>query len=134
MATQMLATTVTTRRARTGCGRGSIGVPINETTPDHSSLSRTHGRLPLEVHEEAFVFVLKMAADKKLIKGKTVGVDSTTLEANAAMKSIERKDTGEDYKEYLKRLADEAGIEDPTDEDLRRFDQNRPDKKVSNEE
>ena len=111
-----------------------LGVPINETTPDHSSLSRTHGRLPLEVHEEVFVFVLKMAADKKLLKGKTVGVDSTTLEANAAMKSIERKDTGEDYQEYLRRLANEAGIEDPSDEDLRRFDKNRPDKKVSNEE
>jgi transposase len=111
-----------------------LGIPINETTPDHSSLSRVHGRLPLEVHEEVFVFVLKIAADRKLLKGKTVGVDSTTLEANAAMKSIERKDTGEDWKEYLTRLANEAGIENPTDEELRRFDKNRPDKKVSNEE
>jgi transposase len=111
-----------------------LGIPIDQATPDHSTLSRVHGRLPLEVHEEVFVFVLQMAADKKLLKGKTVGVDSTTLEANAAMKSIERKDTGEDWKEYLTRLANEAGIENPTDEDLRRFDQNRPDKKVSNEE
>jgi transposase len=111
-----------------------LGIPINETTPEHSSLSRVHGRLPLEVHEEVFVYVLKIAADKKLLKGKTVGVDSTTLEANAAMKSIERKDTGEDWKEYLTRLANDAGIENPTDEDLRRFDKNRPDKKVSNEE
>lgn len=111
-----------------------LGIPSNENTPDHSSLSRVHGRLPLEVHEEVFVFVLKIAADKKLLKGKTVGVDSTTLEANAAMKSIERKDTGEDWKEYLTRLAKEAGVEDPTDEELRRFDKNRPDKKVSNEE
>src|SRR5471030_2762190 len=111
-----------------------LGIPINERTPDHSSLSRVHGRLPLEVHEEVFVYVLKIAADKKLLKGKTVGVDSTTLEANAAMKSIERKDTGEDWKEYLTRLANEAGIENPTDEDLRRFDKNRRDKKVSNEE
>lgn len=111
-----------------------LGVPIDETTPDHSSLSRTHGRLPLEVHDEMFVFVLKIAADKKLLKGKTVGVDSTTLEANAAMKSIERKDTGEDYQEYLKRLATEAGLENPSAEELQRFDKNRPDKKVSNEE
>jgi transposase len=111
-----------------------LGIPINERTPEHSTLSRVHGRLPLEVHEEVFVFVLKIAADKKLLKGKTVGVDSTTLEANAAMKSIERKDTGEDWKEYLTRLAKDAGIENPTDEDLRRFDKNRPDKKVSNEE
>ena len=111
-----------------------LGYSINEPTPDHSSLSRVHERLPLELHEEVFVYVLKIAADKKLIKGKTVGVDSTTLEANAAMKSIERKDTGEDYNEYLRRLASDAGIENPTDEDLRRFDKNRPDKKVSNEE
>jgi len=82
-----------------------LGIPVNERTPDHSTLSRVHERLPVEIHEEMFVFVLKIAADKKLLKGKTVGVDSTTLEANAAMKSIERKDTGEDWKEYLTRLA-----------------------------
>jgi IS5 family transposase len=111
-----------------------LGIPINERTPDHSSLTRVHQRLPQEVHEEVFVFVLKIAADKKLLKGKTVAVDSTTLEANAAMKSIERKDTGEDWKAYLTRLAHEAGIENPSDEDLRRFDKNRTDKKVSNEE
>jgi transposase len=111
-----------------------LGIPINERTPDHSSLSRVHGRLPLEVHEEVFVFVLKIAADKKLLKGKTVAVDSTTLEANAAMKSIERKDTGEDWKAYLTRLAQEEGIENPTDEDLRRFDKKRTGKKVSNDD
>jgi transposase len=111
-----------------------LGISADKTTPDHSSMSRVHDRLPLEIHEEMFVFVLKIAEEKKLIKGKTVGVDSTTLEANAAMKSIERKDTGEDWKEYLTRLAKDAGIENPTDEELRRFDKNRPDKKVSNEE
>jgi transposase len=111
-----------------------LGVPANESTPDHSSMTRVHQRLPLEVHEEVFVFVLKIAAEKKLLHGKTVAVDSTTLEANAAMKSIERKDSGEDWKAYLTRLAEEAGIENPTDEDLRRFDQNRTDKKVSNDE
>jgi transposase len=111
-----------------------LGVPQNETTPEHSSLSRTHQRLPLEIHEEVFVFVLKIAEDKKLLQGKTVAVDSTTLEANAAMKSIERKDTGENWKAYLTRLAKEEGIENPTDEDLRRFDKKRPDKKVSNED
>jgi IS5 family transposase len=111
-----------------------LGVPLNESTPDHSSLSRVHGRLPLEIHEQVFVFVLKIAEDKKLLKGKTAAVDSTTLEANAAMKSIERKDTGEDWKAYLTRLAKEAGIEEPSDEDLRRFDKKRPGKKVSNED
>jgi transposase len=74
-----------------------------------------------------------VAQEKKLLRGKTVAVDATTLEANAAMKAIVRKDTGEDWKEYLKRLAAEEGIEDPTDEDLRRFDKNRP-KKVPNTE
>jgi len=111
-----------------------LGIPADKNTPDHSSMSRVHDRLPLEIHEEMFVFVLKIAEEKKLIKGKTVGVDSTTLEANAAMKSIERKDTGEDWKEYLTRLAKDAGIENPTDEELRRFDKNRTDKKVSNDD
>jgi len=111
-----------------------LGVPITETTPEHSSLSRTHERLPLEVHEQVFTFVLKIAADKKLLKGKTVATDSTMLEANAAMKSIVRRETGEDWTAYLQRLAQEAGIENPTAEDLRRFDKQRKDKKVSNDE
>lgn len=111
-----------------------LGIAINEQTPDHSSMTRVHQRLPLEVHEEVFVFVLKIAAEKKLLHGKTVAVDSTTLEANAAMKSIERKDSGEDWKEYLTRLAKEAGIENPTDEELRRFDKKRTGKKVSNDD
>ena len=113
--------------------RDFLGAAWDETTPDHSSLSKIRQRLPLSVHERVFAFVLKVAQEKKLLRGKTVAVDSTTLEANAAMKAIVRKETGEDWKEYLKRLAAEAGIEDPTDEDLRRFDKNRP-KKVSNKE
>ena len=111
-----------------------LGVPADETTPEHSSLSRSHQRLPLEIHEQVFVFVLKIADANNLLKGKTVAVDSTTLEANAAMKSIERKDTGEDWKAYLTRLAKEAGIDNPTDEELRRFDKKRSDKKVSNDD
>jgi transposase len=111
-----------------------LGVPQDKTTPDHSSLSRTQQRLPLEIHERVFTFVLKIAADKKLLAGKTVAVDSTTLEANAAMKAIVRKDTGADWQEYLQHLAEEAGIENPTAEDLRRFDKKRQDKKVSNDD
>src|SRR5580658_7614926 len=111
-----------------------LGVPVEEETPDHSSLSRIHDRLPLEVHEAMFVFVLKLAAEKKLLAGKTVAVDSTMLEADAAMKSIVRRDTGEDWKTYLRGLAAEAGLENPTDEELRRFDKNRKDKKVSNDD
>jgi transposase len=113
--------------------RAFLGVAWNEATPDHSSLSKIRQRLPLLVHERVFAFVLKVAQEKKLLRGKTVAVDATTLEANAAMKAIVRKDTGEDWKEYLKRLAAEEGIENPTDEELRRFDKKRT-KKVPNKE
>src|ERR1035437_1064613 len=114
--------------------REFLGAPITEETPDHSSLTRVRDRLPLEVHTAVFQAVLKLAAEKKLIQGKTVAVDSTTLEANAAMKSIVRRDSGEDWKEYLRRLLQEQeGVENPTDEELRRFDRRRKDKRVSNE-
>ena len=111
-----------------------LGYQPTEETPDHSSLTKIHQRLPQEVHEAMFNFVLALAAEKKLLVGTTVAVDSTMLEANAAMKSIERKDTGEDWKEYLRRLAAEAGIENATEEDLRRFDKKRTKKKVSNDQ
>jgi transposase len=115
--------------------REFLGVPLTEETPDHSSLTRVRDRLPLEVHTAVFQWVLKLAAEKGLIKGKTVAVDSTTLEANAAMKSIVRQDTGEDWNEYLRRLLQEQdGVENPTDEELRRFDRGRKDKRVSNED
>ena len=115
--------------------REFLGIPLTEETPDHSSLTRVRDRLPLEVHTAVFQLVLKMAAEKGLLKGKTVAVDSTTLEANAAMKSIVRRDTGEDWNEYLRRLLKEQeGVENPTDEELRRFDRKRKDKRVSNEE
>lgn len=114
--------------------RSFLGIPLAESSPEHSSLTRVRKRLPLEVHEEVFKFVLRIAIEKRLLKGKTVAVDATTLEANAAMKSIERKDTGDDYQEYLRRLAKEEGIEEPTDEELRRFDKKRKGKKVPNKE
>src|SRR5204862_4369015 len=107
--------------------------------PDHSSLSYIRNRLPHSVHEAVFVWVLALAHEKKLLKGKTVGVDSATLEADAAMKSIVRRDTGEDWKEYLTRLMKEEGLieeddDPPSDEELRKFDKSRTNKKVSNEE
>ena len=115
--------------------REFLGIPLTQETPDHSSLTRVRDRLPLEIHTAVFQWVLKLAAEKGLIKGKTVAVDSTTLEANAAMKSIVRRDTGEDWNEYLRRLLQEQeGVENPTDEELRRFDRNRKDKRVSNDE
>jgi transposase len=119
--------------------REFLGVPLGEDSPDHSSLSYIRQRLPLDVHEAMFVWVLALLQQKKLLKGKSVGVDSTTLEADAAMKSIVRRDTGEDWKEYLTRLMKEEGLLDedddpPTDEELRKFDKSRTDKKVSNAE
>ena len=118
--------------------REFLGVPLTEDAPDHSSLTRIRDRLPLEIHEEVFRFVLKLAHEKGLLKGKTVGVDSTTLEANAAMKSIVRKDTGEDWRAYVVGLMKKEGVieqnEEPTDEDVRRFDKKRKNKKVSNED
>ena len=113
--------------------RAFLAIPPTEASPDHSSLTRIRKRLPEVVHEQVFARVLALAHEKNLLKGRTVGVDSTMLEANAAMRAIVRKDTGEDYKAYLKRLAQEAGIENPTDEDLRRFDRKRK-KKGSNKE
>jgi transposase len=111
-----------------------LGLPPHQATPDHSSLTKIRQRLPEGVHEQVFVFVLKLAEDKGLIPGKTVGVDSTMLQANAALKTIVRRDNGDDWKEYLRKLAAEAGLDNPTDEELRRFDRQRKDKKVSNDE
>jgi transposase len=118
--------------------RAFLAVPLDKDAPDHSSLSYIRNRLPLEAHQQVFVKVLSIAQEKKLLKGQTVAVDSTTLEANAAMKSIVRRDTEEDWNEYLTRLMQEQALvepgEEPTAEELRRFDKTRPNKKVSNDE
>jgi transposase len=111
-----------------------LGYLPTEATPDHSSLTVIRQRLPEVVHEQVFAFVLRLADTKGLLVAKTVAVDATLLEANAAMKTIVRRDNGDDWKAYLKKLAAEAGIENPSDEDLRRFDRQRPNKKVSNKE
>jgi transposase len=118
--------------------RQFLGIPLDQPTPDHSTLTNTRQRLPEEVFTEVFEFVLTIAHAKKLLSGKTVGVDSTTLEANAAMKSIVRRDTGEDWKDYVTRLMREEGVIDaahaPTAAEVRRFDKMRKNKKVSNDE
>ena len=112
-----------------------LGYLMTERTPDHSSLTRVRQRLPLEVHEEAFALVVSIAKEHGLVKGKTLAVDSTTLEANAAMKSIVRRDTKTSWKKYVKQLAKEDGDspDDPSDDDARRFDRKRG-KKVSNKD
>ena len=116
--------------------RSFLGIPLDEGTPDHSTMTNTRKRLPSEVFDEVFQFVLGIAEAKSLIAGKVVGVDSTMLEANAAMKSIVRKDTGEDWTAYVVRLMREAGVvgpdATPSKEEVLRFDRKRQDKSASN--
>jgi transposase len=114
--------------------RTFLGIAITEETPVHASMTIIRQRLPEPVFDKVFGFVLGLLEEKGLLRGKTVAIDATTLEANAAMKSIVRKDTGEDWKEFLARMAKAEGIENPTDEDLRRLDRGRKDKKVSNQQ
>jgi transposase len=114
--------------------RAFLGLKAVQAAPDHSSLTVIRQRLPVEVHEQVFSKVLAIAHEKGLLQGGTVAVDATTLEANAAMKSIVRQDSGEDWKEYVGRLAKHAGLENPTAEELRAFDRKRPDKNVSNDD
>ena len=118
--------------------RKFLGLGLTAQSPDHSSLTVIRNRLPLEVHNQVFLWVLTLAEEKSLLKGKTIGIDSTTLEANAAMKSIVRKDTGDDWQAYVTKLMREAEViapdETPTLEELTRFDRARKEKKVSNDE
>lgn len=115
-----------------------LGIGLRDQVPDHSSLTRIRDRLPLDVHEKVFAFVLAIAVEKKLVAGSQAAVDSTYVEANAAMKSIVRRDSREDWKEYVKRLMVEEGVidedDDPPADELRRFDRKRKGKKVSNDE
>ena len=103
-----------------------------ERVPDHSWLSKTRSRLPLEVHEAIFAWVLRRLAEHGLILGDRIGVDASTKEANAALRSIVRRDSGEGYREMLERLAKESGIETPTADDLIRLDRSRQGKRLSN--
>jgi transposase len=106
---------------------------LDEQTPDHSTISRTRRLYWLETHKTVFQWVVKILIEEGLIHGQTVCIDATTLEANAAMKSIVRRDNGQSYDEYLKGLATAAGIENPTREQLARLDRKRK-KKGSNQE
>jgi transposase len=113
--------------------RSFLGVGLDEMPPDHSTISRTRRLIDLETHLPVFRWVLELLAEKGLLKGKTVGIDGTTLEANAAMRSIVRRDSGESYEEFLRRLAQESGMATPTKEELAKLDRQRK-KKGSNEE
>jgi transposase len=105
-----------------------LGVPIDKPAPDHSTISRTRRLIDYETHGEVFIHILKILANHGLIEGKTAGTDSTTLEANAAMRSIVRRDSNEGYQQFLTRLAKESGIETPTREDLAKLDRKRKNK------
>jgi transposase len=110
-----------------------LGYGLTEATPDHSTISRTRRLIDIETHGRIFTWMLQVLANHGLVDGKTIGVDATTLEANAAMRSIVRRDTRESYSEFLTRLAQASGIETPTQEDLAKLDRKRPNK-GSNEE
>ena len=105
-----------------------LGYGLTETTPDHSTISRTRRLIDIETHGRIFTWMLQVLANHGLVDGKTIGVDATTLEANAAMRSIVRRDTGESYSEFLTRLAQASGIETPTQEDLAKLDRKRRNK------
>jgi transposase len=113
--------------------RQFLGLELHEAPPDHSTISRTRRLIDVETHEAVFRRMLERLAAADLVKGRTVGVDATTLEANAALKSIVRRDTGEGYEAFLTRLAKASGIDTPTREDLARIDRKR-EKKGSNED
>ena len=113
--------------------REFLGFELSDATPDHSTISRTRRLIDADTHEAVHGWVIRMLARSGLVKGKTLGVDATTLEANAALRSIVRRDTGESYEQFLEGLAKASGIETPTREELSRLDRKRK-KKGSNDD
>ena len=113
--------------------REFLGFSVTEQTPDHSTISRTRRLLPVETHKAVFRWFVQVLGEAGLIEGQTIAIDATTLEANAAMRSIRRRDDGRGYEEYLKDLAQAEGLENPTREQLARMDRKRK-KKGSNRE
>ena len=113
--------------------RRFLGFELHEGTPDHTTISRTRRLIDVETHRAIFGWVLQVLAEEGVLKGNTIAIDGTTLEANAALRSIVHRATGEAYNEFLKRLAAESGIETPTREQLAKMDRKRP-RKGSNEE
>ena len=108
--------------------RGFLGLGLDEAPPEHSTLSRTRRLIDLETHRAVFTWIVQVLAATNLVKGSTIGIDATTLEANAALRSIVRRDSGETYQAFLTQLAQASGIETPTRADLARLDRHRPKK------
>ena len=113
--------------------RRFVGIALDEYTPDHSTISRTRRLIDVDTHREVFTWVLGVLADHGLLQGQRIAIDATTLEANAAMRSIVRRDTGESYEEFLRGLAKASGIATPSREELARLDRKRK-KRTSNQE
>ncbi len=114
--------------------RDFLRLGSRDKVPDHSWLSRTRSRLPHEVHEKAFDWILKLVAERGLVNGERLGVDGSTMEANAALRTIVRRDNGSTYREMLTQMAHKSGIETPTVDDLARLDRKRKGKKLSNKD
>ena len=112
--------------------RDFLGLGLRDRVPDHSWLSRSRARLPLEVHEQVFAWVLARLAERGLVKGHRIGVDASTMEANAAMRSIRRRDSGEGYRDMLTRMAAASGTATPSAAELKQFDRERKGKRLSN--
>src|SRR6266446_1064815 len=113
--------------------RSFLGLGVNDAPPDHSTISRTRRLIDLETHRAVFTWVQERLVEAELLKGKTIAIDATTLEANAAMRSIVRRDTGETYQEFLTRLATASGLKTPTRAALARLDRRRK-KRTSNDD
>jgi len=113
--------------------RRFVGLGLDAAAPDHSTISRTRRLIAVETHRAVFTWVQERLVAAGLLKGQTVAIDATTLEANAAMRSIVRRDTGESYQEFLTRLAAASGIKTPTREALARLDRRRK-KRTSNKD
>ena len=105
--------------------RSFLGLGLDVPAPDHSTISRTRRLIDVDTHRAVFTWVQERLVEAKLLRGRTVAIDATTLEANAAMRSIVRRDTGEGYVAFLTRLAEASGIKTPTREALARFDRRR---------
>src|SRR5947208_4029921 len=114
--------------------RDFLRLENREKVPDHSWLSKPRGRLSHDIHETVFGWVLKLVAEQGLVNGKRIGVDASTMEANAALRTIVRRDDGRTYREMLKQMARESGIDTPSADDLVRIDRSRKGKKLSNQE
>jgi transposase len=112
--------------------RDFLRLANRDKVPDHSWLSKMRSRLPHEAHEKVFGWVLNLVAERGLVKGERIGVDGSTMEANAALRTIVRRDSGETYRAMLTRMAQESGVETPTIDDLVRLDRKRKGKKLSN--